>query len=831
MRRICNLAPLIFLAGALGALAARPAFAQPVPVLRGQLVLADSVTRAAGVIVAGSDASGAVVGRTLSGTLGEFRLELPRPGRYVVRALRVGYRPTVLPPVDLAAGEERVLRIVLQGEAVSLAAVRVRGDNVCRIRQDSGQAVAQLWEEARKVLTATQLSTASRTLEARVVVFDRTTNVSGTTVLADRTSVKEGPTERPFAAMSPDSLARYGYVREQPDSSVVYDAPDADALLSDQFAALHCFHVTPSTKAHPEWVGVAFKPARERSGIDDIEGILWIDRSTAELRRIEFAYTNLPDEFKGAAAGGFVEFVRLSTGQWLVSRWTIRMPRAHYVTETRFASGALSRASVRRLVIDGLQLAGGDVTSVTRGGVELYHAGVVTAVVAAPPPPSIAGELYDSLARGPLRAAVVHLQDLARSTRSDSLGRFRFDSVPSGEHLLWIDHPRLDSLGLHSLSVELEVRAEGENSAFLTVASFAMLWRRACGSAPVPTADSGLVFGHVTREAGVPLDSAAIVEASWNEPPGVDVRARLGAPVVLRAQLGADEAFALCGVPTRERIALRASQGTFATPSMALRVGETRVAQRDLTLTDPATMRLLALAGTTLDTGATAASSAGSATIAGTVADAGGRPIPDARVMVAGVAETVTTDANGRYARRDLPGGSRTVSIQKIGYGPVLSIADLYPLDSVTVDARMTRVTTLATVNVNERQRKSALVTEINTRIAGAPGRFVDSTKIAKMAGLWQAFEQPSLTVDRNSAGGFRVIVRKVPLFKANVEICSPAIFIDGQQASAQDLSDISKDRIAVIETYLRGGSTPLQYMVNACGTILVWTKDFVRLP
>jgi hypothetical protein len=213
------------------------------------------------------------------------------------------------------------------------------------------------------------------------------------------------------------------------------------------------------------------------------------------------------------------------------------------------------------------------------------------------------------------------------------------------------------------------------------------------------------------------------------------------------------------------------------------------------------------------------------------VTDGAGRPIPGARVVVAGVAEIVTTDANGRYAWHELPGGSRIVSIEKIGYAPVRTIADLYPLDSVTVNARMTRVTALAAVTVNERQRKSALVTEINARIAGAPGRFVDSTKIAKMAGLWQAFEQPSLYVDRNSAGGFHVIVKKVPLFKANIQNCDPAIFIDGQHATAQDLSDISKERVAVIETYLRGGSTPLQYMVNACGTILVWTKDYVRLP
>jgi hypothetical protein len=100
------------------------------------------------------------------------------------------------------------------------------------------------------------------------------------------------------------------------------------------------------------------------------------------------------------------------------------------------------------------------------------------------------------------------------------------------------------------------------------------------------------------------------------------------------------------------------------------------------------------------------------------------------------------------------------------------------------------------------------------------------------MPGLWAAFEQPSLYVDKNGggAGAWTVIVRKVPLFKPNVENCSPAIFVDGLQGTAQELADINKDNVAVIETYVRGGSTPLKYMVNACGTILVWTKQYVNL-
>jgi hypothetical protein len=247
-----------------------------------------------------------------------------------------------------------------------------------------------------------------------------------------------------------------------------------------------------------------------------------------------------------------------------------------------------------------------------------------------------------------------------------------------------------------------------------------------------------LIFGHLARAAGIPVDTNAVLQAAWggasNAPAAsVNALARSASPTVLRAHPGADDTYALCGVPARERVALRALQGALATPSVAIEVGETRIARRDITLTDGAAMWLVARADS-MSAESAVADSTGSTTIAGTVSDGVGRPISGARVVVAGVAEAVTTDANGRYVSRDLPGGSRIVSVEKIGYAPVRTIADLYPFDSVTVNAQMARVTALATVNINERQRRSALVTEINARIAGAPARFVDSTKIAKMA-------------------------------------------------------------------------------------------------
>jgi len=823
------------------AVAAASSAAQSSSVVRGQVLLPDS-TRAQGIIVTASDTLGAVAARALSGTLGEFRLVLPHSGTYLVRALRVGYHPTLTPAIEVASGTERMLRIVLEDKPVVLSAVMVRGDNACRIRPDSGHMVARLWEEARKVLTATQLSSTSHTLVARVAVYERTMDVADTHLLGERTSVREGPSDRPFAAVSPDSLARFGYVREQADGSMVYDAPDADVLLSDRFAATHCFHAAPGGQ-HTDWAGVAFRPARERNGVNDIEGTLWIDRTTAELRRLEFAYTNLDADVRTLEAGGSVDFLRLPTGQWIVNRWVIRMPLVHYLTQTSFRD-ARPGGSTRRLVVDGVQHSGGDVVAISRQGVELYRVDDRGPTVLQPPPPAIVGQLYDSLSGLPLQFATVHLVDPPRQTRSDSAGRFRFDSVLPGKRSIRLEHPRLDSLGLQPVIAEVDVRPTGETIAFLAAASFGMLWRRECASSRAPSADSGLVYGRVVRAAGVPVDSAALAEVSWGE----RRRARTDAVFLgARSPLASNGRFALCGVPAHERISLRASQGTLSTPTIALLIGESRVAVRDLTLTDPAAMRLLAFAGADVDPESLATTGTlarGGSVLTGSITEVGGQPISDARVAVSGVDGAVTTDASGHFALQAIPQGRRRISVRKVGFVPVQTVADVYPSDSVILDMSLTRVTTLAAVTVSDRQRKRAAVEEIRERIRGAPGRFVDSTALAKLPSLSLAFQGPAVSIRVNSAGGWTVQVNKQSLNQEPTKLnpyagprkeltmaCDPAIFIDGLQANEQDLSDMDKNRVAVTEFYLRGGSTPLEYMVNACGTILVWTKEFVRIP
>lgn len=347
---------------------ARPAFAQR---LRGQVVLPDSATRAAGIIVMVTDEKGALLARALTSERGDFDLALPGPGRVLVRALRIGFRPTLLPAIALAANETQTIRIILGAAAVTIATVNVRGESVCRIGRDSGQLVARLWEEARKALTASQLVTTRGRLLAHWTLYDSVTDRTGSVSLSGASRSNSGYSDRPFVSTSPDSLARFGYVVEERDGTFTYWAPDADVLLSASFAELHCFHAEPPPAEHADWVGVAFRPARERRGLADIEGTLWLDRESAELRRLDFRYTGIPREYMEANVGGRVEFQRLSTGNWIVNRWVIWMPRAR--RETSFAPrGGIPQ---QQLVVTAILATGGLVTSVARGREVIYTAG------------------------------------------------------------------------------------------------------------------------------------------------------------------------------------------------------------------------------------------------------------------------------------------------------------------------------------------------------------------------------------------------------------------------------------------------------------------------
>src|SRR5690606_39008368 len=79
-------------------------------------------------------------------------------------------------------------------------------------------------------------------------------------------------------------------------------------------------------------VGLEFRP-RGLPAVADIRGTLWLQREPAELRSIEYRYEGLPfrmpRELSGESIGGTARYMRLESGMWILSGWTLSAPRPH----------------------------------------------------------------------------------------------------------------------------------------------------------------------------------------------------------------------------------------------------------------------------------------------------------------------------------------------------------------------------------------------------------------------------------------------------------------------------------------------------------------------
>ena len=339
--------------------------------LLGTIRLSDGGTPAPGIVLEASRPGGnAPVARAISGENGGFALRLT-PGTFRLRALRIGYRPTEFGTYTLGAGERRRLELTLGDRAVQLAAITSRASARCAVGERAGEAVATLFDEARKALLAALLSPPEGRPSARILLEQSVTEPDGTIRVAAVRAVADGFAARPFRSAPPAQLAALGYAIEEPDGTV-YFAPDANVLLSDQFAAAHCLRLAATDSIHPTRIGIAFQPVGAARGRVRIRGTLWLDRATYALERLDFGYVGLPAGLDDAGLGGSIEFAQLPGGLWFEDRWEIRMPRLRIERQARVSAiGGTGSSDIVRL--DAVQRAGGRVLSIARPERVLYR--------------------------------------------------------------------------------------------------------------------------------------------------------------------------------------------------------------------------------------------------------------------------------------------------------------------------------------------------------------------------------------------------------------------------------------------------------------------------
>ncbi len=339
-------------------LLALPAAPAPAQTVQGQLVHRQSAAPVEGALVLLLDEDGATQGGYLTNQAGRFLLRAPVPGRYVLRAERIGYETVTSESFALSPSETLNLRLEAVELPILLEELRVEGQQRCVVRPGEGLELARVWEEVRKALTVQDWTQQQGLHHFQVARWVRELDPRSRLVLSETRGVDRYLARTPIRTHPVEDLLEKGFVQPDGGGGYIYYGPDAAVLLSDTFLDGYCFRLSEDEE-NPDLVGLAFEPIRGR-GPPAIQGTLWLDREKAHLQFLQYDYTWSPwPEVRGMAEGR-VYFEEIPGGTWIVRRWWIRMP---LVEERPF----LRISGQPDLRVVGIREEGGEVVGISPG--------------------------------------------------------------------------------------------------------------------------------------------------------------------------------------------------------------------------------------------------------------------------------------------------------------------------------------------------------------------------------------------------------------------------------------------------------------------------------
>jgi hypothetical protein len=251
---------------------------------------------------------------------GRYRFDGVAPGRYRVQLLRIGFRPLLSDPVQVAAGETVQLELRVASEPLVLPPVTVTAE-VCVPAQNLKEhpQLQTLWQQARDgAAVRTELMARFR---YHVLLHEESYELKadGPTApgMIDQRYVSDPKWAVKNAARNREQRLSRGYYGPSRGSLDGFYVPNELDVLHEDFLKAHCF-VPPAARGVGE-VGLRFRPLRTRRNFLDILGTIWLDSATYLARRLELEYVDF-DESRGT--------VRVDFADVLVADGTLRMPVA-----------------------------------------------------------------------------------------------------------------------------------------------------------------------------------------------------------------------------------------------------------------------------------------------------------------------------------------------------------------------------------------------------------------------------------------------------------------------------------------------------------------------
>jgi hypothetical protein len=222
-------------------------------------------------------------------------------------------------------------------------------------------------------------------------------------------------------------------------------------------------------------------------------------------------------------------------------------------------------------------------------------------------------------------------------------------------------------------------------------------------------------------------------------------------------------------------------------------------------------------------------SSAGQATLTGTVTDTSGVPISGAEITLEGSPASTRSDEHGNFRLTDIPMGATLVTVRRLGFASFKVGVQISQPSGAQLGVRMTPVATSLPPVVVRADRMN-----YTGRLAGYYSRLEK-----KSAGYFITREQ----IDRERPSTMGQLLQGVPGIRAargrggitgvrmRGRTCWPLVWIDGtpMPAGEVDLDSFVPSSIQGIELYLGSTTAPMSYMydrdLSSCGTILVWSR------
>ena len=262
-----------------------------------------------------------------------------------------------------------------------------------------------------------------------------------------------------------------------------------------------------------------------------------------------------------------------------------------------------------------------------------------------PPFATVVGAVVDSINGGPLTGATVMVAGTDRMATVDSTGRFRIDSIPAGGHALGVFHPLIDSLNMSVASKEITFSAGTVTTVILATPSPLSAIALFCPAADRQNGPGAVIGRVLAAEDDNPI-TTALVRYTSN---GIRL-SKIRTTFIQDTKATPAGTFVLCGLPINAGGTVHATRGQITSGEMIADLSK----------------RGLAIVDVRLDT-----LRSGTAVVVGRIVDDKGAPILHADVTILGSKSKTSTSDSGTFALRNLPGGSQTLEIRKVGFTAV----------------------------------------------------------------------------------------------------------------------------------------------------------------